>query len=420
MKKLRIWRLLLVFIFIILIVFCCVRFYSKGYTVNYKLGENNEFTIKEIYTKNVKNERDNYYIEVAYGKITFSYQFFSTFSEKRKVVKDLIYYDGEYKCMLPVIDGIAQTDILCYKDNRYYNYVSILGISKELDNFVNNIDINIYDKDNWLDKSTEFTESKGIKLYTYNKIDNHNIGVTNLKGIYLLNKKITNVNVFPNDVYSRELSAVVGKYYLTVDYKEKNQFRIFYFVDLENGKIREAKAPNYVSFDSYIQGIVENSIYIYDKDNEKQYKIDTNKLSITEVGNNKNKIQYYNNGEWEKITTTKANKVLTFNYDNDDPDLQKFSYVYMDGIKVSGYYYLFEKKNDYYNVYRAHIQNKKSILYLFKVKNIMDVFYVDEYIYYKDNNKIKYYSDSKGIKTLLEYSELEFNENLIFGVYKRK
>lgn len=420
MKKKNRWQIILIVVFIILIIFCCVRFYSKGYNINYKLGEKGEFQIKEIYTKNVKGERDNYYIEIQHGKYTFNYQFFNSFSVKRKIVKDVIFYDGEYKCMLPIIENGAQTDIKCYKDNRYYNYVSIYGKEKKLDEFVNNIDINFYDKDDWSNESTEVLESKGIKLYKYNIVEDHYVGLTNLKGTFILNKKINNIEIFSNDIYSRDLSAIVGKYYVTADYTQKNQFRTFYFVDLETGKKKEAKAPNYISFDSYVQGIVDDNLYIYDKDNEKQYKINTKKLSINEIGNKNKKIQYYNNGEWEKITTTKANKKVLFNRKQELKEFQKFEYIYLNGGKTSGVYYLFEKDNEQYKVYKAYVQNKKNLMYLFNVDNIKDVFYVDDYIYFKDKNTIKYYNDTTGIRTLLEYSELEFNNNLLFGVYKRK
>lgn len=417
MKKVRI---LIIFIFIILIAFSCFRFLSKGYTITYKLGINNEYEIKEIYTKKEANETDNYYLEINIDKVTYSYQLFDSFSIGRKIVTEIIYYNGKYNCLLPIIDGKVYTDILCYKDNRFYNYAHLIGKDTALDTFVNNIDINIYDKDDWLDKSTETTTSNGIIVHDYNNIKDHYIGITNLKGIYTLENKVNNKKIFSKDVYNRELSAIVGNYYITADYNEKTQFRTFYFVDLINGKIKEEKASNYISFDSYIQGIVNNELYIYDRDNEKQYKITIDKPSITEIGNSKKKIQYYNNGEWDKITIKKANKSLLFDYNVDIAEFEKFDYAYLDGGKKSGYYYLFEKKTGYYNVYRTHVQNKNSITYLFQVEKISDIYYVGKYIYYRDKSKIKYYSDNTGIRTLLEYSELEFNENLIFGVYEKK
>ena len=59
-KKYKIkYKSVLVLVFLVLVVFCCVRFYSKGYTIHYKL-QDGAYEITEIYTKNAKRERDNY------------------------------------------------------------------------------------------------------------------------------------------------------------------------------------------------------------------------------------------------------------------------------------------------------------------------------------------------------------------------
>ena len=417
MKKLKI---VIILVFMALILVCCIRFYSKGHDVTYKLGKNKQYQVHEIYTKKEKNELDNYYLEITVNKINFNFQLFDTYKEKREIVEDIIYYDGEYKCLLPIIDGKAQTDILCYKNNRYYNYISIAGKEEKLDEFVDDIDINLYDKDTFLDKSTETLSKDGIKLYTYNVQKNHFLALSNLQGIYLINDNIDSIQIFDKDVYARELSTVVGNYYVTADYSAKQQFRTFYFIELSTGKKSEAKAPDYISFDSYIQGVVDGKIYLYDRDREKQYSIDPKKKEIKEVGNKKRKIKYYADNDWDKITVTKANNEVKFDYYIDDYDFSKFDYVQLIGGKYSGYYYLYQKSGNYYNVYRTPVQNKKGITYLFKVEKLDDVFYVDEYIYYRLGNQLKYYSDQTGIRTLIEYNELQFNESIIFGVYNKK
>ena len=188
-------------------------------------------------------------------------------------------------------------------------------------------------------------------------------------------------------------------------------------VNLKTRKIEEVKAPNYISFDSYIQGFVDNKLYIYDKDNEKQYELDIDKLKINEVGNSSKKVKYYDNGEWDKISTNKANNELKFNIQINDVDFSKFDYVYLVGGEKSGYYYLYQKKNNRYEVYRAPVQNKKAITYLFNVNKVNDVYYLNDYVYYKSGNKLKYYSNSTGNRTIVEYDEIEFNNSLVFGVY---
>lgn len=416
MKKKYRWFLVLAFS--ILIIFCCVRFFSKGHTITYKVGEE-KYEVKEVYTRKAKKEIDNYYLEITVNKHVYPFQFYHTFSKKRKVVEEVLTYAGDYECVLPIIEGKAVTDLLCYRDNRYYFYHSIMGEEEKLDAFVNSLDINLYDKDDWLDQSTDKKEENNITLYTRNVVSDHVLFLSNMKGIYKIDNAIQNINIFEKDIYQRDLSALVSHYYVVANYEENGRFRTFYFTDLRTGKISEAKAPNYLSFDSYIQGIVDNKLYIYDRDNEKQYRINPDKKKIEEIGNAKKKIQYYQSGKWSKITTTKANKEMSFEMVSKDLEFQKFDTVYHVGGKVSGYYYLLEKTKDGYNLYRTPSQNKKLITYITTIHELEDLFFLDDYVYFQEGNKIKYYQDETGIRTLLEYSELEFNKNILFGAVKK-
>ncbi len=418
-KKYKIkYKSVIIFAFLILTIFCCIRFYSKGYTIHYKLQEG-KYEVTEIYTKNAKKEIDNYYIEVKDNDITYGFEFYHRFSKKRKVVSDIISYQGDYSCVLPIIDGKAQTDLLCYKNYRYYFYNSIIGEDSALDKFVEEIDFDLYDRHDWQDQITDGKKEENIILYSKNLVADHSFMVTNLKGVYQAKENVLDVSIFAKDIYQRDLSAFVGNYYVTADYSESQQFRTFYFVDMITGKKEESKAPNYISFDSYIQGIVDDKLYIYDRDNEKQYSISPKKKVIEEIGNSKKKIKYYSNGDWDKITTTKANKTLLFEDVTIDLDFQKYSAVYHIGGEVSGYYYLLEESKDGYILYRTPSQNKKLITYITTVSDKKDIFFLDDYVYFQEGGKIKYYHDETGVRTLLEYSELEFNKNLIFGVCKK-
>jgi len=414
MRKIRI---IIMMLFVVLIAFCCVRFFSKGYEITYKLKDKNEFEITEVYTRNIKNEKDNYYIEITVGKTTYSYQFFKDF-EKRKVVTDILYYKGEiYECLLPLIEDEVLTDFTCYKGTRFYNYAHIRGNDKKLDEYIDGLDT-AYNLDRWLNQSDVTIDYDGVYLYKENAISEHHVIISNLKGVFSVTDTIKNTNVFSKDIYSRPLSSIVGKYYITADYEENRHFRTFYFVNIVTGKVKTQKAPEFISFDSYIQGVIEDKLYLYDRDNEVQYEIDVENTTITEVGNKRKEIKYYKNGEWTTISTTKANKTLLFDETIVDKDFKNFEAIYLHGNELSGYYYLFAETKGGYAVSRAPVQNKKAIMYLFTVDSIDDIRVIDEYVYYRVGNKINYYSDLTGVKTIIRYDELEFNDNLIFGAYK--
>ena len=108
-------RVILIFIIIFILIFICIHFLSKGYTNKYSI---NDFSIKEIYTKDEQNEHDNYYIEIGINDIVYNYQFYKKIEDDNKLVKDILYYDGEYKCLLPILSDNIKVDFLCYKDEK--------------------------------------------------------------------------------------------------------------------------------------------------------------------------------------------------------------------------------------------------------------------------------------------------------------
>ena len=183
-----------------------------------------------------------------------------------------------------------------------------------------------------------------------------------------------------------------------------------------NGKTTTIKTPDYISFDSYVQGIVDSSVYIYDVNNEKQYKVNVKDMTISEVGNADKGIRYFD-GNWSYISSIKANSKTLFK-NNGLKESEKF-YSYKKGNKLSGFYYYLYASEDGYDVYRANVQNLNIKKYLFKAKSPEDLVFIDDYVFYRYEDSIKMYSDYTGNKTIIETSELEYNDNIKFIVYKK-
>ena len=183
-----------------------------------------------------------------------------------------------------------------------------------------------------------------------------------------------------------------------------------------NGKTEKVKTPDYISFDSYVQGIVDNSVYVYDINNERQYKLNVKDMNVTEVGNADKGIKYFD-GNWSLISAIKANDKVLFK-NNGLKESNKF-YLYKKGNKLSGFNYYFYESENGYDVYRSNVQNNKVKKYLFSVKNPEDVQFIEDYVFFKYDDRIKMYSDYTGIKTILKTSELEYNDNIKYIVYKK-
>ncbi|MEG2311704.1 MAG: hypothetical protein RSB72_03305 [Bacilli bacterium] len=203
-------------------------------------------------------------------------------------------------------------------------------------------------------------------------------------------------------------------YYLVADYNNQYEFNKFNVVNLQKLDTTTIISNNEISLDSYIQGVVDNKIYLFDKDKKKQYEINIKTSLVTEIGSDNN-LKYYD-GSWNKMTLEQAMNELKFI--NVKKDYENNKYARIDKIgEQTGYYYLYEKVNDGYKVYKMNIQDKKDITYLFTTKNIDNIYYIENYVYFISGDTIYVYNDTFGVKPLVQYKELEFNKNINFNVF---
>ena len=151
---------------------------------------------------------------------------------------------------------------------------------------------------------------------------------------------------------------------------------------------------------------------MYDKENKKQHQIDIYNKIIT----SSNEIKYYKNGSWTLMSVMEANNETKFTYnlneyENDD-------YIRIDKVGTDvGYYYLYKKNGSTYDVYRVNIQNQKGLTYLFNTKTIDKIYYVDDYVYFINQNTVQVFNEGFGVRSLIRYEELEFNKYINFNIY---
>ena len=72
---------------------------------------------------------------------------------------------------------------------------------------------------------------------------------------------------------------------------------------------------------------------------------------------------------------------------------------------------------NYLDIYKQYFETVKK--YLYRVKKPEDVQFIEDYVFFKYDDRIKMYSDYTGIKTILKTSELEYNDNIKYIVYKK-
>lgn len=409
---------LTIIVIMLMIIYFGIQFsliyFSHGHHVNYNIKDQEKITVDETYIRRTKNEKDSYMLKFQVKDLIYSLQIFSDFKKNNYIVKDIKYYaDDNYTCIYPIFkDKIKRTDFICYDGEKYINYSNIKSLDEELDKYVNSIE-----EYKEIKNESSIKKSGKLKLYRDNIIKNHNIVLENYKGVYLIKKdSVKNVKLFNKDVYTKDIHTVSSNYYLVADYNEKYTFNNIYLIDIRDGKKSIIKNNKDISLDGYIMGTVDNDVYLFDKSNKRQYKIMLDIKDISLIG--KNTLFIYEDNIWKEVNVHKASeeKIKIVNYKIDEKLEKKYEQIDKIGGEKTGYYYLYEKTKEGYDVYRTNSQTIEQKLYIVTIDDTSNVFYIDDYFYFTKGNKILYYSDQTGIKTVIEYNELKYNDSLIFGV----
>ncbi len=408
---------LFIMLIILLVLLCGLQtmfnFLNNGVTGEYKiLSDNIEFIINE--SSNYKE--NNYTFSIKADLNVFNFQTNYNFNKSSNVIKDIKYYKSDkYECILPIYkDDIIINDMMCINNDVIYYYHDIVSKDENLDAFISKI--NNYDINKFVDKE-EYTTIEGLDIYKNNLISNHYIGLSNYKGIYDIssnfNSVVYNISLFKNDVYNQKLGVFVDKYYIVADYDKEYETNEFNLVDLVNLKTDKITTDTAITFDSFIQGVVDNKAYLYDLDRKLQYEINPNNKTIIKNST----IKYYNNGAWNTINANAAkdNKFIYNEINYQDSEYERIDRV---GVEV-GYYYLYKNNGHGYDVYSINLNDNSGLTYLFETGSIDNIFYIDNYVYYINDNTIKVYNRNFGVKNLIKYKELEFNKNIILNVYSK-
>ena len=410
----------LLFLFIVLVVIyfsvqISINFLRHGHHVTYNLKDDDKKVIvDEIYTKNVKNERDNYLLNIKVNNIEFSIQLFDDFKGHNYILKDIEYVEKDkYKCIYPIFKNKKQyTDFVCYDGSEYINYSIIKGENKDLDSYIKDVKIYSEIKD---DSSIEPLDN--INVFKDNIVYKHYLSLEYYKGIYLINKKNSKeISLFKKDIYTKNIHYYIDNYYLVADYDSDYTFNNIYLINIKDGRKTTVKNNKDISFDSYIMGDIDQEVYFLDKSNKKQYKISYKNKDIFLTSNNDEVIIYKDNKEEKENIYNALEKKITFNKYSYESTSKNYARIDKVGNKLSGYYYLYQKDKDTYKIYRSNIQDDSKLIYIADTSDIDNIVYIDDYIYFKYDDAIKYYNDKTGIKTVVKNSEFKYNKSLLFGV----
>lgn len=389
------------------------NFLKQKHDVTYSIyNENITYNVNEIF------DVDHYYLTIDdnSGHI-FKYENHGNYNKQEKILNEIITKKvGEYTCIYPVFNKGVKNNILnindieCSKDGDIYTSLALNNV----------IDLNEFKNE---------LISRDIEYSGWNKIDtsNSNDFSSNISdNIYLAIWNNQNVNIISNqsntyskcskfDIYDNKLGTLVDHYYIIPNEENLPTYSEISIVNLFDSENIKVTFETPLSVNSYINGVVDNKLYIFDKNNLIQYEIDPKEATITNVVVDNN-AKYYDGASWtyKSIYDFKLNNIIFETVVESDKNiLAKYNY---SDIDVFDDYYYYSTNNSIYKVYKNDLDNPIMLLAMNDLKEIKAA---SDYIFFISGNILYYYHENIGIRPVYTNSEFNYNYKNIYDVYKK-
>lgn len=401
MKKYKYYLVIMIIILTIPIVY---KFFVKQHKVIYKI---NNFDIIE--TMNIKDKKHYYTFDIKKGKEEYSYEIENKIHKRKKIIKDIKYFKSEgITCIIPIYKNNKEKEIYCRQNNEQVSkellkddtsYQEILDKAKK------------YNVSN-LNSSSTKKEYKNITIYSGNIPPEYTIIIWNYKGIVVMNSDSNKYYQFLDyDLYDNIMATTTDHYFVLFENTSVNGIENIHYFDIKKNKYKVFSMKEKISKDSYINGVIKDTIYVTDKKKEKQYAIDISKELITEVGNEEDSFIMYIDNQEKKIGKREFLK-----------EKQYFNEKRIIDEKITKDGELFKEDSIYYfkenNIFYKQLENYNRIQ-LFEAKENIDEWqiYKKDIILLKDE-ELYLYQDNSGLNKLLEYNELKYNKQNIYYLWK--
>ena len=395
-------KLLVLLIFIILLIPFIRKLFIKEYNIIY---EKNNFIINEIYK--YENKEHKFEINIKNKEYEITYLLNEDFNKNNEIIKDIkLYQEKDINCILPIYTKNIENKLYCVKDNKQ---VSNYYLNKNID--YNNIlkQVKKY-KIKKLESNNKTTKYKNLKIYKNNLKEEDIFTIWDYKGINIIEKnKNKYVKILDYDLYDEIKTIIYDKYFVLFENSHVDGIENIYYYDFKKDKLKLYNPEIIISKDFYINGVVNNLIYVTDNKTKKEYTINLIKKEIEQISKANEYITYKDN---KFISLTKSDyfmeKQIFSNNKIIDKKISKEEHVKENNI----YYYIEDNK------FIRKIEDRNSEI-LFELKNIKDWKIINGKILLISEDILYIYDDNRGLVPIVQSNELNYNYENICD-YKEK
>jgi len=393
-------------IFLLVLVYFGYRILYKEHEVSYTIDK---YKIQEHFYIN----KNHYYdLIINKDKLNYTYTLDKDLSKEKRIIKSIkTYKKNNLVCIVPIYKKDIELNVYCNLNNEE---VSIDYLLKTYNN-----DFKIIKKKLKKHKITYPSDSNTYKKYKKNTIfyknilDNYNYYIWNYKGVIVLNNKESKYQkILKYDLYDNIMATSTDRYYVIFENTDVNGIENIYYYDSKRNKLNTFKLKEKIDKDSYLNGVVDNLIYVTDRKNKKEYKINISKQTITQIDDDINYIIYENN---KKKTVSKSDFFMEDQYfDNKYIKDNKITRS-LELIKENNYYYYYENNK----IYKVLDTNKKHSKLLLELDDIKEWKVYNDTIIIMAGDTVYQYTEKEGLRKIVRSNELKYNYKNIYKIGKK-
>lgn len=400
MKK---YKTYLIVIIIVMLIPILIKTFTRKHTVEYKV---NGYNINEKFY--IENGTHKYEFKISNKKQVYSYILDNNLNKRKKVINGIKTINKDnLKCIITTYKKDIDNDIFCLEDNKQVSTYSLLKNEtfKKIVSSAKDYKIELPSSDN------KFKEYKKIHIYQNNITEDEAYILWSYKGINVLkNDELKYIKFIDDDLYDNIMATTTSKYYVLFENSDVMGIENIHYYDIKKDKYKVYKLEEKISKDSYINGVYDDLIYVTDNKKKIQYTINLKKEEINIVGKEEEYIKYESNND--KKIMSKSDFLMKKQYFTNeritDTNITKSN----DLIKEKRIYY-YKDNNKFYK----NISGYNSI-YLFSINNVKDWYVENDNIILLVDDTIYQYNDKTGLRKIIEYNELKYNNKNIVKFWK--
>ncbi len=332
------------------------------------------------------------------------------FQKNKKIINDILYEEeNDTLCIFPIYPKETTDTIYCNNGKIQTSYEMNKNTSA-----VQRLEARIKEKGYQKEeKEVKEMEIRNRSTFYY-KDDSEYFTFWDYNGYYVLNGEAKyKMQVTDFDRYENTLSTLIGPFYISPVYRDPttNEITGFQVLNVTTNKNLVIPLENQLSNSTYINGVVDDRLYLFDPNHLLQIEINPKENKARIVGNKEENAQDYNGSFETRNIYDFVNQKITFTTNIEKEFREKYA---LNEFKEGEQAVYFIEGNQIYQVYKEYPETK---ILLLEMNGIKELLLAKDQLYFISGDTLYRYTKNDNLEKVIVSNEFHYNYKNVISVY---